>query len=312
MGQSTSKVSFPSIDFKAEVIETDKSVYEANQELLSKQEKYVKEISEYSPKDKEIRAAISKPSKETQEACWNAILPQVEMVNGFYEYALQIQEVFKKSVDLIMLNASDSLTLITAHQSVVCQLLDFIAFSLSFDQKKLACPGLQNDFSYYRRVVSRMKSVHPEDIKIGDEVTNRMSLFFAYSSPMLLNISNTLATIMKNDEVKSGLTLSMLEILGMTMSEMANVCRNNNNEQEGLKYLKIMIGIIIMYDKLSPKGVFKPTKGSELNIVQMLRVLKTYDQNNGEVVALMNCLRYETIHLNDEDTPKNIKLLLVQ
>ena len=59
MGQSTSKVSFPSIDFKAEVIETDKSVYEANQELLSKQEKYVKEISEYSPKDKEIRAAKS-------------------------------------------------------------------------------------------------------------------------------------------------------------------------------------------------------------------------------------------------------------
>ncbi|KAJ3359307.1 Protein fam49a [Kappamyces sp. JEL0680] len=46
-------------------------------------------------------------------------------------------------------------------------------------------PSIQNDFSYYRRTVSRMKMGNNQgNIVVNDELANRMSLFFAHSNPL--------------------------------------------------------------------------------------------------------------------------------
>lgn len=53
-------------------------------------------------------------------------------------------------------------------------------------------PAIQNDFSYYRRTLNRMKlSKKDLNIKIRDELANRMSLFFAYPTPMMKVLSET-------------------------------------------------------------------------------------------------------------------------
>lgn len=55
-------------------------------------------------------------------------------------------------------------------------------------------PGIQNDFSYYRRTLNRMKlSKKDTNIKIRDELANRMSLFFAYPTPMMKVLSDSTA-----------------------------------------------------------------------------------------------------------------------
>lgn len=55
-------------------------------------------------------------------------------------------------------------------------------------------PAIQNDFSYYRRTLNRMKlSKKDANIKIRDELANRMSLFFAYPTPMMKVLSETTA-----------------------------------------------------------------------------------------------------------------------
>lgn len=82
------------------------------------------------------------------------------------------------------------------------ELLDFV---FEFDHLKMHSPTLQNDFSYYRRMLQRGRysSSHgPEgdakssvsDLRsamIEDDQANRISLFIAYPTPMLKCIIDT-------------------------------------------------------------------------------------------------------------------------
>lgn len=68
-------------------------------------------------------------------------------------------------------------------QALAKQLADILDFVLRFDDAKMINPAIQNDFSYYRRSLNKQKN--KVDVKIKDELANRMSLFFAYPTPML-------------------------------------------------------------------------------------------------------------------------------
>lgn len=77
-------------------------------------------------------------------------------------------------------------------QSLAKQLADVFDFVLRFDDLKMVNPAIQNDFSYYRRTLNRMKlSKKDLNISIRDELANRMSLFFAYPTPMMNVINET-------------------------------------------------------------------------------------------------------------------------
>jgi hypothetical protein len=67
-----------------------------------------------------------------------------------------------------------------------------------------------------------------------------------------------------------------------------------------------MVGVIILYDHVHPSGAF--IKSSHIDIKGSIRVLK--DQTPSIVDGLLNALRYTTKHLNDENTPKQVKNLL--
>ncbi|KAF6376550.1 NIMA related kinase 5 [Rhinolophus ferrumequinum] len=54
-------------------------------------------------------------------------------------------------------------------------------------------PAIQNDFSYYRRTLSRMRinNVPAEgENEVNNELANRMSLFYAEATPMLKTLSD--------------------------------------------------------------------------------------------------------------------------
>jgi len=43
-----------------------------------------------------------------------------------------------------------------------------------------------------------------------------------------------------------------------------------------------------------------------------IKILKDLQTSHGTVDGLLNALRYTTKHLNDESTPKNVKMMLTQ
>lgn len=56
-------------------------------------------------------------------------------------------------------------------------------------------PAIQNDFSYYRRTITRQRMCDNEFSRrdgkeVSNELANRMSLFYAHATPMLRALSD--------------------------------------------------------------------------------------------------------------------------
>lgn len=70
-----------------------------------------------------------------------------------------------------------------------------LPMSHSLYSYQMTTPAIQNDFSYYRRTVMRSKIEHngtdtvEDDLTIDHQLANKMSLFYANSTPMLKILS---------------------------------------------------------------------------------------------------------------------------
>jgi hypothetical protein len=254
-----------------------------------------------------IRKAITTPGPETEDAAWNAVLPAVEQLQEFYDFSLELEACFPKL--LVALCKNDPKDSLANQQALAKQLANTFDFVLRFDDAKMVNPAIQNDFSYYRRTLNRMKLSKKEmNIKIRDELANRMSLFFAYPTPMMKVLSETTVKFLQSDE-GSGVPR---ENVTNALSTMANACHDMvfkkkfELDNTNMFCLRAMTGAIILFDHLHSSGAF--AKKSPINIKGCINVLKTY--TNSPTEGLMNALRFTTIHLNDPETPASIKQLL--
>lgn len=67
--------------------------------------------------------------------------------------------------------------------SLLSRLFEVAPFLIRLEAKMMN-PAIQNDFSYYRRVLGRMKD-KKQKMKVDEELANKMSFFFAYPTPMM-------------------------------------------------------------------------------------------------------------------------------
>lgn len=77
-------------------------------------------------------------------------------------------------------------------------------------------------------------------------------------------------------------------------------------EETHLLVLRVMVGLVILYDHVHPVGAF--VRGSHIDVKGCIRLLQAQPAVKAE--PLLNALRYTTKHLNEENTPKNIRNLL--
>ena len=151
---------------------------------------------------------------------------------------------------------------LTEKQALCKQLGIILDFVLAFDNKKVTNPGIQNDFSYFRRSFARMKQFNrEEEIRINDEEANRISLFIANPSPMMSFVVNFI-----KDTANGISTSNLCDILAL----FANVCNDMvgkgvfENKETSLFCLRVMTGCIILNDHLSEQGSFY--KKSPINV----------------------------------------------
>ncbi|KAH0631079.1 hypothetical protein JD844_005168 [Phrynosoma platyrhinos] len=208
-------------------------------------------------------------------------------------------------------------------------------------------PAIQNDFSYYRRTISRNRINNLQldaESEVNNEMANRMSLFYAEATPMLKTLSNATTKFvsevgdlghiwyafslggwkMEEDQVfkvgapSASFQNKTLPIEDTTdcLSTMACVCRvmletpeyrsRFTNTETLLFCMRVMVGVIILYDHVHPVGAFAKT--SKIDMKGCIKVLK--DQPSNSTEGLLNALRYTTRHLNDDTTSKQIRALL--
>ncbi|RXM99733.1 Protein FAM49A [Acipenser ruthenus] len=155
-------------------------------------------------------------------------------------------------------------------------------------------PAIQNDFSYYRRTISRnrINNMNIEiESEVNNEMANRMSLFYAEATPMLKTLSNATTNFVFENK-----TLP-LENTTDCLSTMASVCKvmletpdytsRFNSEDTQLFCMRVMVGVIILYDHVHPAGAF--TKASKIDMKGCIKVLKEQPADNVE--GLVNALK---------------------
>jgi len=294
------------LDFeKAVPTDEEKEIHSTVAAVLDKGPVILERLFKYDGCEEYIRKAITTPGPETEESAWNAVLPAVDQLQEFYDFSIELEASFPKL--LIALCKNDPKDSLANQQALAKQLADVFDFVLRFDDAKMVNPAIQNDFSYYRRTLNRMKlSKKDLNIKIRDELANRMSLFFAYPTPMMKVLSETTVKFLSQD------TSVPRDNVTSALATMANVCHDMvfkkkfEADNTNMFCLRAMTGAIILFDHLSAQGAF--AKKSPINIKGSINVLKGYSQSPTD--GLLNALRFTTIHLNDPETPNSIKQLL--
>lgn len=294
------------IDFENAQPGTDeeRQIYDSVEAVLGKSGAVLEQLTRYKGCEDAIKKAITTPNPTNEEAAWNTVVPVVDTLREFYEFSLELEACFPKL--LIALCKSAPKQAVASQQALAKQLAHVFNFVLRFDEMKIVNPSIQNDFSYYRRTLNRMKMTKKDlNLTIRDELANRMSLFYAYPTPMMNVINETTVKFLSQNNVPRENVTTVLAVL-------ANVCedmyRTNKiqSEQTIMFVLRTMTGCIILYDQLHDLGAFN--RKSPIKIRNCIMAVKTY-QGGGPTKGLLNSLKYSTKHLNGPETPSNIKAM---
>uniref|UniRef100_UPI00358FCE18 CYFIP-related Rac1 interactor B-like isoform X2 n=1 Tax=Myxine glutinosa TaxID=7769 RepID=UPI00358FCE18 len=301
------------LDFEnAHPSENERAVWDNVAQVLSRAEQVLAALQAYQGAGPHIREAISHPSDEEQQhKAWEAVCPLVSKLKSFYEFSLQL--ALHNLLTVLTAPPLSPTQHLEREQALAKQFAEILHFTLQFDELKMTNPAIQNDFSYYRRTLSRMRMRSAKslcDVDVTNEMANRMSLFYAEATPMLKTLSDTTSRfVAENKNLR-------LENTTDCLCTMAGVCkvmlempeyrgRFASPETESF-CLRVMVGVIILYDHVHPVGAFART--SKIDMKGCIRVLK--EQPAANVEALMNALRYTTRHINDESSCKQIRSML--
>ncbi|KAI7871573.1 hypothetical protein BDF14DRAFT_1762477 [Spinellus fusiger] len=274
-------------------------------------------LGQYTSGSTLIRDAIATPNPENENKAWEAVLPTVDMLRDFYDYAGDLGKGLPRLLDVLCQgNVSKNLE---EHQGLTKLLADLLDFVFEFDHLKMRNPTLQNDFSYYRRMLQRGRYSSTERLSVNEPVSdlrsamveddraNQISLFIAYPTPMLKCVIDTATEFVE----KKGLQKSMAECLAALWAACFQTVSKKRSLGPDLSAfcLKVMVVSIILYDHIDPNGAF--SKGSPINIKNSVKIIQTIHALNipkeSSASNLLSALRYNSKHLNDDSTPKGVK-----
>ncbi|XP_074597942.1 CYFIP-related Rac1 interactor B [Brevipalpus obovatus] len=272
----------------------------------------------YKGASNEIREAIANPSSEAlQLKAWQTLSPLIERLQTFYLYSQLLESILPKILGALTGGPSSPREHLQSQQALVKQFAEILDFVMKFDDLKMSNPSIQNDLSYFRRIISRisipsnsnLSNIKP-DSPIDLERMNRMSLFYAHATPMLKVLSDTTSKFVQDNRNmpidNPTEILSTMAKVCQRMVDNPEFCSRFKKEETIFFVLRVMVGVIILYDHIDPNGAF--VKSSNVDIKGAIRVLK--EQPPDSVSGLLNALRYTTKNLNADSTPKSIKQLL--
>ncbi|KAG0234602.1 Protein fam49a [Mortierella sp. GBA43] len=256
--------------------------------------------------------AIGDPSPETEAKAWDHVRPAAAKLKMFYQHSTSIENCLPQILQALCIgDVNKNLETNPALARILCRLLDFV---FEFDSMKMKTPQIQNDFSYYRRCLSRGKLANEGDLKsamVEDELANQVSMFFAYPTPMLKTVTEVTTNFVNQRHVGRSVSECMAALAATCYHAVSNNKKKQPSQQlrpETTAFcLRVMVIAIIIYDHIDPRGAF--TKSSPINIKSSVKVIHAHGNSN-DTPNLISALRYNTKHLNDASTPKTIKTLM--
>jgi len=282
--------------------EDDRKLFERVMEQMKEGPTQLEILGGYNGCEESIRKALNEPGQENEQAAWKAVSKAVDKLYDFYQFSIMLEKAWPQLLDTVC--KDDRVQGIRDHLALAKQIALVFDFVFHFDESKMVNPAIQNDFSYYRRVLSRMKNADKDKknkLKVDEELANKMSFFFAYPTPMMKVLID--ATMSSTTEARPRF------IAGLSL--VANLCVKALDSAPPpdaattMLFLCAMTGCIILVDHLHSEGAFH--KKSPIRIRTCITKLKNVTQSTD---FLLNSLRFTTLHLNDDQTMPQITKLL--
>ncbi|CAF99471.1 unnamed protein product, partial [Tetraodon nigroviridis] len=145
------------LDFEhAQPTEAETAVWNQVSAVLEEAHGILAELQSYNGAGQEIREAIQNPGDlALQEKAWNAVCPLVAKLKRFYEFSLRLENALRSLLEALTSPPYAPMQHLEREQALAKQFAEILHFTLSFDELKMTNPAIQNDFSYYRRTISR-------------------------------------------------------------------------------------------------------------------------------------------------------------
>uniref|UniRef100_A0A8C5CZ86 CYRIA/CYRIB Rac1 binding domain-containing protein n=1 Tax=Gadus morhua TaxID=8049 RepID=A0A8C5CZ86_GADMO len=261
------------LDFEnAQPTEGEREVWKQVNSVLQDSDSILSGLQSYKGAGQEIRDAIQKPNDALlQDRAWNSVCPLVKKLKVFYSFSLRLEEALQSLLESLTCPPGSPTQHLEREQALAKQFAEILHFTLRFDELKMRSPAIQNDFSYYRRTISRNRINNKNldmEKEVNNEMANRMSLFYAEATPMLKTLSTATTNFVSENK-----TLP-LENTTDCLSTMASVCKvmletpdytsRFSRDDTLLFCMRVMVGVIILYDHVHPNGAFN--KSSKIDV----------------------------------------------
>jgi hypothetical protein len=158
----------------------------------------------------------------------------------------------------------------------------------------------------------------PDYGQVRDEEASFISLYIAQPIPMMSTLAKAASSLyVSNPNVPQAIALIANICLDIVTSKKYHICDvlfllqmltfvRFDSSETNMLLIRVMVGSIILFDHISLEGgAF--VKASGINIKQAIKLILRDCSDNS---ALVNMLRYSTLHLNDDSTPSSIRRLL--
>jgi len=276
----------------------ERKLTEAVAERLEEAPAHLEILRNYNGCEAPIREALLDPDHKKETMAWKAVLGAVEQLFGFYKFATSIEKIWPEIINSL---CTEEPTGIQTRLVLAKQFAEIFDFVFHFDELKMVIPAVQNDFSYYRRVLGRMKNSDGKELLVEEELAGKMSFFFAYPTPMMKVLIDATRDFDKNAKLRLIQGFSLIANLSLKELEIDD----GSKEKVTMLFLCAMTGCIILVDHLHDEGAFH--KKSPIRIRACIQKLK---EQQPSVDFLINSLRFTTLHLNDEQAMPAITKML--
>jgi len=246
----------------------------------------------------QIYMAFASPTPENEEAAWGAVVECAEKITDLYKFYQELEIVWYRLLTLLF--PQNPITGVQSHLSSIKQLSQIFQFIFEFDRRKILNLALQNDLSYYRRILNQRKLHKISQASSYEEevLRNRTSMFYSEAAPMMHAFIHSIF----DHNFQRNLQENILFIPGLSL--LCNLCLKfletpQEMEEEKLA-LCCMTGCIILVDNLDPAGAYH--KNTSIRIEDCIKKLCA-----SKKFALENTIRINSRNLFNIETPSSIK-----
>lgn len=291
--------SYPSDAFidleNASPTDNEQKIHAEMKRLINQGEERLKDIQDYKGCREEQRAAMMGTTPDAEAKCFEKLLESVAKIKSFYDHSQDIEQNFPRLLNSICSMTPEGKATLANQQALVKQAAEIFNFTLLFDEQRMKTPSLPNDFSYYRRLLTKIPTgdgtVWANRVTVGDEEASTMAMFTSEHLPMMTAVAKAAShNSVDKENVKTGLALLANSCMKMIKD------KKFSSKETNLFCARAMTGAIVVYDRISEFGVFH--KRCSIALRESVQLLKS---NFADEPALINAIHFSTITFRNAD-----------